>query len=80
MAHRLCFAMQIGGNVDSLELAIAADEFRERDFGEVVILGSDPEHGNGLRIPLPQTARELHCRKCFVNCVEWTSEQPGLLA
>src|SRR5574338_345863 len=64
---------------DALELAITTDELRFRDFGKVVILGSDPEYRHGLCVSLLQTAGEFHGRERFVNGVKWTSEQPRLL-
>src|SRR5689334_15087440 len=71
--------MLVRVDLDLLELAIASDELRERDFSEVVILGGHPEHGHRFSVALPQTTGELHRGERFVNRVEWTSEQSRLL-
>ena len=46
---------------DTLQLAVATDELRFRNFREVVIFSCDPKHGNCFRVPLAQTSGEFHC-------------------
>src|SRR5690349_3242563 len=72
--------MQVRGDVYILELAITGDELRFRDFGEIVILGGDPENRYCLCSSLLQAAGEFYGGECFVDCVEWAGKQTRLLA
>ena len=45
-----------------------------------MIFGGNPEHGNSFDSALRETISKLHCRQRFVDRVQRTAEQTGLLS
>ncbi len=55
------------------------EDVRVVDFGEVVILGRQPENGDRGNVLVVEVARETCGRQCFVNRVRRAREQADLL-
>ena len=72
--------MHRGRNADARETTIASYEFSRRDLCEIVIFGGDPEDRHSRCTALGKTACEFDRGESFVNRVEGSRKEAGLLA
>src|SRR5882672_2978592 len=72
--------MNLFWNGDIGQHAIAINELRRGNFVKVMIFARNPENRNGFDATLCQAVCQFHRGQCFVNSVERSAEEAGLLS
>src|SRR5882672_3764048 len=72
--------INFGGHRDAAESTVPIYYFGFRDFGKVMIFGSNPKHRDRLDSALSHALSEFYRREGFIDRIERAGEKPGLLS